>query len=51
MLITMNPMRVVVCDHQLLTMDEHEIMSQARQHANALYKRAGIDIKLKWPLL
>jgi cytosine/adenosine deaminase-related metal-dependent hydrolase len=43
--------RIVVRDHQLLTMDEYEIMAQARQHANALYKRAGIDIKLKWPLL
>jgi len=42
---------IVVRDGQLLTMDEHEIMAQARQHAQSLYTRAGIEIKLRWPVL
>lgn len=43
--------RIVVEQGQLLTMNEEEVMKQARQHAEALYQRAGIEIKPKWPIL
>lgn len=43
--------QIVVRDGQLLTMDEEEIKVQARQHARDLYKRAGIEIKSRWPVL
>jgi cytosine/adenosine deaminase-related metal-dependent hydrolase len=43
--------KIVVKDGTLLTMNEQEVMAQARQHANQLYQRAGIEIKPKWPLL
>jgi hypothetical protein len=36
---------------QLLTMDEDEVMEQARRHASALIERAGIEIVPKWPVL
>ncbi|HLZ56222.1 MAG TPA: amidohydrolase [Ktedonosporobacter sp.] len=42
--------QVVVEQGTLLTMDEQEIMEQAHQHAGLLYKRAGIDLKPKWPV-
>jgi len=42
--------QVVVEQGNLLTMDEDEIMEQANLHAGQLYRRAGIDIKLQWPL-
>ena len=43
--------RIVVEHGQLLTMDENEVMEQAHQHADALYRRAGIEIKPTWPIL
>jgi len=43
--------QIVVEQGQLLTMDEDEVMAQAQQHAQALYKRAGIEIAPKWPVL
>jgi cytosine/adenosine deaminase-related metal-dependent hydrolase len=43
--------RIVVEHGQLLTMDENEVMEQAHQHAGALYRRAGIEIKPTWPVL
>jgi len=42
--------QVVVEQGTLLTMDEQEIMEQAHQHAGLLYRRAGIDLKPKWPV-
>src|SRR5579872_4877969 len=42
--------QIVVEQGQLLTMDEDEVMEQANQHANALYKRAGIELMPKWPV-
>src|SRR5581483_2666968 len=39
--------RVVVENGELLTMDEQEVMEQAKRHAGVLYKRAGIEIKPK----
>jgi cytosine/adenosine deaminase-related metal-dependent hydrolase len=42
----------IVVEHgQLLTMDENEVMEQAHQHAGALYRRTGIEIKPTWPIL
>lgn len=43
--------KIVVEQGQLLTMDENEIMAQARTHATALYRRAGIEIIPRWPVL
>ncbi len=43
--------QTVVEQGQLLTMDEDEVMEQARHHASALYQRAGIEIAPKWPVL
>ena len=43
--------RIVVEHGQLLTMDENEVMKQAHQHAGALYRRTGIEIKPTWPVL
>lgn len=43
--------QIVVRDGKLLTMDEEEVKTQARQHARNLYKRAGIEIKSRWPVL
>jgi cytosine/adenosine deaminase-related metal-dependent hydrolase len=42
--------QIVVEHGQLLTMDEEEVMEQARSHATALYQRAGIDISPRWPV-
>ncbi len=43
--------KVVVKQGHLLTMDEEEVIVQARQHAEQLYRRAGLEIKLKWPMV
>ncbi len=43
--------RIVVEQGHLLTMNEDEVMQQARKNAEALYARAGIEIKPKWPVL
>jgi cytosine/adenosine deaminase-related metal-dependent hydrolase len=43
--------QIVVKQGKLLSMDETEIMKEAQKHANALYVRAGIEIKPKWPVL
>ncbi|GCE12841.1 amidohydrolase [Tengunoibacter tsumagoiensis] len=42
--------QIVVRQGRLLTMDEHEVMREANQHANMLYQRAGIDLKPRWPI-
>ncbi len=43
--------RVVVAQGRLLTMDEREVITQARTHAEELYQRANINVKLRWPVL
>jgi cytosine/adenosine deaminase-related metal-dependent hydrolase len=43
--------QIVVKQGQLLTMDEEEVMEQARLYANALYHRAGIELRPRWPVL
>ncbi len=41
----------IVRGQQLLTMDEERIKAEAREHATALYKRAGIELKPRWPVV
>jgi cytosine/adenosine deaminase-related metal-dependent hydrolase len=43
--------RVLVRGGSLLSMSEEEVKNQARLHAGQVYKRAGIDIKPRWPVL
>ncbi len=43
--------QVVVEQGELMTLDEEEVMEEARRHAQALYRRASIEIKPKWPVL
>jgi len=43
--------QIIVEQGQLLTMDEDEVMEEARRHADALYQRAGIEVKPRWPVL
>lgn len=43
--------QIVVEQGQLLSMDEEEIIAEAKKHADALYKRAGIEIRPKWPMV
>ncbi len=43
--------KIVVAQGQLLSMDEHEIIMQANNHAAQLYRRANIDLKPRWPVL
>lgn len=43
--------RVVVEKGELLTMNEEEIRSEARRHADALYNRAGFRGQPKWPIV
>src|SRR6266568_6489596 len=43
--------KIVVAQGQLLTMDEEAVKKQARLNANALYQRAGIELRPRWPVL
>jgi cytosine/adenosine deaminase-related metal-dependent hydrolase len=43
--------KMVVRDGQVLTMDEGRILAEARERAGSLYRRAGIDIKPRWPVV
>ncbi|MBE3559257.1 MAG: amidohydrolase [Ktedonobacteraceae bacterium] len=42
---------VVVEQGTLLTMDEQEVIEQARKQAAEVYRRASISIKPRWPVL
>jgi hypothetical protein len=42
--------RIVVRDGVALTLDEGRILAEARERADRLYRRAGIEIKPKWPV-
>jgi cytosine/adenosine deaminase-related metal-dependent hydrolase len=42
--------KIVVCGGQLLSMNEEEVKRQAREHAAYVYRRAGIDIRPRWPV-
>jgi cytosine/adenosine deaminase-related metal-dependent hydrolase len=43
--------QTVVENGQVLTMDEERILREARQRAAALWKRAGIERKSRWPVV
>jgi len=43
--------KMVVRDGRVLTMDEGRILAEARERAGSLYRRAGIDIKPRWPVV
>jgi cytosine/adenosine deaminase-related metal-dependent hydrolase len=43
--------RMVVEHGKLLTMNEDEVIEQARKHAPEVYRRAGIDAKSRWPII
>jgi cytosine/adenosine deaminase-related metal-dependent hydrolase len=43
--------RIVVRDGVALTLDEGRILAEARERADRLYRRAGIEIKPKWPVV
>ncbi|HUT16018.1 MAG TPA: amidohydrolase family protein [Anaerolineae bacterium] len=43
--------RVVVENGQALTMDEERILREAGERATAVCARAGIEIKLRWPVM
>jgi len=43
--------RVVVENSQALTMDEERILREAGERATAVCARAGIEIKLRWPVI
>lgn len=43
--------QIVVEQDELLTMEEEEVIEQARRNAASLYRRAGIDARLVWPVL
>ena len=42
--------QVVVEQGNLLTIDEDEVLGQAHQHAEALHRRAGVEIAPRWPV-
>ncbi len=43
--------RVVVEHGKLLTMNEDQVIAQARKHAPEVYRRAGIDARPRWPVI
>ncbi|MFQ5913704.1 MAG: amidohydrolase family protein [Nitrospinota bacterium] len=43
--------RWVVRDEKVLTLDEEAVLARAAERAEALYKRAGVDIKPRWPVV
>lgn len=43
--------RMVVEKGKLLTMDEEQVKKEARDHAEALYARAGVKGQPKWPIV
>jgi cytosine/adenosine deaminase-related metal-dependent hydrolase len=42
--------KAVVRDGQVLTMDEERIVREARQRAEALFQRSGVDSGPRWPV-
>ncbi|MGC8787961.1 MAG: amidohydrolase family protein [Anaerolineae bacterium] len=43
--------QVVVQNQQVLTMDEERVLREASERATAVWKRAGIERKPRWPVL
>lgn len=42
--------KTVVRDGRVLTLDEDKVMKVAQERAEALYRRAGIDVQPRWPV-
>lgn len=42
--------KIVVQQRQLITLNEEDVIAQANKHAQQVYRRAGIEIKPKWPI-
>ncbi|GER90325.1 amidohydrolase [Dictyobacter vulcani] len=42
--------KIVVRQGELVTMKEEEVMAQANKHAQIVYRRAGIQLKSRWPI-
>lgn len=42
--------RILMQNKHLLTLDESEVMKNAREHSTALMERAGIENMPKWPV-
>ncbi|GCE23881.1 hypothetical protein KDK_76810 [Dictyobacter kobayashii] len=42
--------KIVVQGGRLVTLSEDEVIAQANKHAQQVYRRAGIDIRPKWPM-
>jgi cytosine/adenosine deaminase-related metal-dependent hydrolase len=42
--------KIVVRERQLLSMKEEEVKRQAHEQAVHLYRRAGIDVRPRWPV-
>ncbi len=43
--------QVVVQDGHVLTMDEERVLREVQERAAAVWKRAGIERKPRWPVL
>lgn len=43
--------RVVVRDGRVLTMEEDRTLAEARQRAERLYRRAGVEIRPRWTIV
>ncbi len=42
--------KTVVRDGRVLTLDEDKVMQVAQERADALYRRAGVDVQPRWPV-
>lgn len=42
--------KTVVRDGRVLTLDEEQVMRTARSRAEALYQRAGVQVRPRWPV-
>ncbi|MBC7264298.1 MAG: amidohydrolase [Chloroflexi bacterium] len=43
--------KIIVQGGRVLTMDEERILAEARERAEKLYRRAGIEIRPRWPVM
>jgi len=42
--------KMIMDDRKVLTMDEEDIKCRAREHARAVFERAGVKIRTRWPV-
>jgi hypothetical protein len=43
--------KTVVEDQRVLTLDEMEILEKAQERAEGVLRKAGVEVKPKWPVL